>query len=117
MKWFQVFVFVLISLILSCKTSSTVHPNPEEQKKDCISEKVELFSKQECTKGASVKEYQFQGKAVFVFDRGQCGADMASDVFDVTCQKLGFLGGFMGNTSINGEDFSKAMFVRLVWQK
>ncbi len=87
-----------------------------ETKKDCITEKTALFSKNACSKGASVKEYQFQGKNVFVFDKGQCGADMTSNVLDANCQPIGMLGGIMGNTTINGEDFSKATLVRVVWE-
>lgn len=64
---------------------------------------------------AHVDLYGFQGQNVYVFDPGTCGADMAAAV-DENCNALGTLGGFVGNTKINGEEFSNAKRIREVWR-
>lgn len=84
----------------------------------CLSEKIESFSKeQNCESNISIKSYEFQGEFVIVFDPGNCGADMAAEVFDFDCERLGLLGGISGNMEINGEDFSNAVFKETVWEK
>ena len=83
----------------------------------CMINKVDDFKKTNCEKGVSVKEYLFQSKTVFVFDQGKCGADMTSEVIDEDCNSIGYLGGFAGNSKINGEEFSKATFVKTVWER
>jgi len=101
--------------LMACKThkpSSTA-----DAASACIKKSIENFSKTECDKNPNVKEYTFQGQKVFVFDPGQCGADMTSEVFDKDCKSIGFLGGFEGNVKINGEDFSNALLVKTVWEK
>lgn len=83
----------------------------------CIENKIKDFDKnQACQNGASVKKYTFQGKTVYVFDPGTCGADMAAEVIDSDCNSLGFLGGISGNTEINGENFSNAIFQSTTWE-
>jgi len=83
----------------------------------CISEKITSFSSSlVCQNGASVKEYSFQGGLVYVFSMGNCGADLSAGVYDSNCNYLGFLGGFTGNTKINGVEFSTAaVYKRTVW--
>ena len=84
---------------------------------NCIQASIKTFSESPCEKGLKVNEYTFQGTAVFVFDQNACGNDMTSEVFDKNCKSLGFLGGFVGNVKINGEDFSNALLVRTVWER
>ena len=100
-------------VILSCnKTNSENIPQ-------CIQTKIEEFGKNQstCPTGAKVDEYKFQEKTVYVFDPGLCGDDMASDVYDSNCNYLGFLGGIMGNDTINGNSFSnKAIYQERVWE-
>ena len=84
---------------------------------NCLTAKIDELSKQSCEKGASVKEYKFTGKKVFVIDQGNCGNDMTSEVLDSDCKNLGYLGGISGNTKINGSDFSSAEFVKTIWEK
>jgi hypothetical protein len=81
----------------------------------CLNAKISSFQNDCCASGASVKEYTFQQESVFVFDQGPCGADFASYVLTSNCDTLGFLGGFAGNTVINGEEFSNAVLVGTVW--
>ena len=84
----------------------------------CMETKVNAFKTEAlCPQGASVKEYTFQGSEVFVFNDGDCGADMAINVFNSNCQSLGFLGGISGNTKISGVEFSTAVYVKTIWEQ
>lgn len=91
------------------------HPKLNETMNDCLKTQIDEFSRESCNK-AVVKEYEFQEKKVYVFDQSGCGNDMAANVYDAQCKKLGFLGGFTGNMKINGEDFSNAKLLRTVWE-
>ncbi|MCE3296986.1 MAG: hypothetical protein K0R65_2700 [Crocinitomicaceae bacterium] len=85
---------------------------------DCVKAKIKSFdAESNCDKDVNVKEYRFQGKTVYVFDPGSCGADMTSEVISPDCKTLGYLGGFIGNTKINGEEFSNAVLQATVWHK
>lgn len=81
----------------------------------CLQQKIEEWKGQYCPKGKSVKQYTFQNKSVYVFEPGNCGADMQSIVLSTDCAVLGALGGFTGNMMINGEDFKSAVYVKTVW--
>lgn len=83
----------------------------------CIEKEIREFNQNSRCDDASVSEYWFQNETVFTFEPGTCGADMATPVYDAKCNRLGSLGGIQGNTKINGEDFSNAEFVRVVWKK
>ncbi|MGC4058512.1 MAG: hypothetical protein QM743_10410 [Chitinophagaceae bacterium] len=65
-----------------------------------------------CPQGNSVKQYLFQGKKVYVVAPGNCGAgeEWWWTVMDDQCNEIGYLGGFAGNTRINNEDFSNAVY-------
>ena len=95
--------------LLSCKKNSHVS--------DCIESKVDEFkSSVVCPNGASVKEYSFQGKLVYVFANGDCISDGDASVFDADCEYLSSLGGFAGNTKIKGVDFGEnANYKRTIW--
>jgi hypothetical protein len=84
---------------------------------DCLTEKIVEFEKNAPCNDVSVSEYIFQGKIVYTFEPGTCGADMQSVVYSEDCVIIGYLGGFIGNTIVNGEDFSKAVFVKTVRKK
>ncbi|MES2478973.1 MAG: hypothetical protein V4561_07795 [Bacteroidota bacterium] len=84
---------------------------------DCINSKIAELSKGGwgCETGESIKQYTFQNKTVYVLEPGTCGNDMAVYVLDANCKDMGFLGGIMGNTKINGEEFANAVYVKTVW--
>lgn len=82
----------------------------------CIQSKIPLFSSQASDSGATVKEYSFQNQHVYVFDFGPCGADMALPVLNASCDTLSYLGGFIGNTVINNEEFSQGVYLSTIWQ-
>jgi hypothetical protein len=81
----------------------------------CVQDKIAAFSMEACPTGATIKSYYFQSDFVYVFDYGPCGADMAMPVLNNSCDTLGFLGGFIGNTMINNQDFHSAEFVKTIW--
>ena len=81
----------------------------------CFDSKKEEFKKTCCSNSANIEEYTFQGKTVYVYEPGNCGADMTSEVRNEKCETMGYLGGITGNNKINGEDFSKAKFKKTVW--
>jgi len=106
---------LISSLLLSFMLASCVEIDPDSP--DCIKHSVRGFrSTEACDDGASVKEYIFQNQSVYVFDPGICGADMTSEVLDEGCETLGYLGGIAGNTIINGEDFSIAVYQKTIWE-
>jgi hypothetical protein len=48
---------------------------------------------------------------------GFCGGDLSAAVLDADCNSLGGLGGYLGNTRINGVEFSIAVYKRTVWER
>jgi hypothetical protein len=109
--------FIFICLLWTCKAHQKQDAGMQNSTPACILKKIERFSKESCTKGPNVKEYTFQNKQVFVFDQGNCGNDMTSEVVDAECNTMGYLGGFTGNVKINGEDFEHALLIKLLWEK
>lgn len=112
MKNARIIVLLILLLNISCKRQDVSKGTPR-----CVQNKIEEFSKTTCDDGVQVDKYKFQGKEVYVFEPGNCGADMTSEVIDSDCKTLGYLGGFAGNTEINGEEFSSATFIKTVWKK
>ncbi len=114
MKYYILPILLLAVLVLlSCNKLDLEKETPK-----CVENKIKNFDKeQSCDNGVNVKKYAFQGKTVYVFDPGTCGADMTSEVIDSDCNSLGFLGGISGNTKINGEEFSNATFEGIIWEK
>ena len=86
---------------------------------DCLNQKIEDFKNGDyaCSEDANVKEYEFLGEKVYVFDPGTCGADMTSEVIDEDCNSLGFLGGIAGNIEISGTNFSEAIARKIIWKR
>lgn len=99
-------LFILAIALASC---SSLPP--------CLNKEIGNFKSENSCATAKVDEYSFQGRTVYVFDPGTCGADMTSKVVDRDCKVLGHLGGFAGNTKINGESFSSAVLVKTVWKR
>lgn len=97
--------FLLSSLfILAFLIGCGKHPQKVEP--PCITDKVTLFSENpHCETGASVKEYEFKGDLVYVFDHGICIADGAAAVINYDCDTIGWLGGIGGNSEIDGVNF------------
>lgn len=84
----------------------------------CIGALINQFNSDvNCFAGVNVKKYYFQNQIVYAFNPGNCGACESIEVIDSNCNHLGYLGGLTGNGFINGDDFTTAMYVSLVWQK
>lgn len=104
-------IVLLLSLVAACN-KGIARGTPA-----CVKTKIKSFDKSSSCGSAHVDELTFQGATVYAFDPGSCGADRTTEVISSSCSSLGFLGGFAGNTRINGEDFSNAIFVKTVWKK
>ena len=107
------FWMILTLCSLSCTKMDLMRDVP-----DCIESQIRDFTHNEstCDSGSEVREYLFQGGTVFTFSEGNCGSDSGSQVFDDTCNYIGYLGGIANLKEINGENFdSNAVFIGLVW--
>lgn len=84
----------------------------------CLDSELRNFLKSggSCPSGNTVKAYDFQQKRVYVIAPGTCGADMSARVLDDKCVELGSLGGFAGNTKINNEEFSNAVYLETIYK-
>lgn len=112
MKKAIILILMVIVSVGGCRKISSAKGTPR-----CIDDKIREFEKNSSCSDIHVDQYTFQSGTVYLFDPGTCGADMQSPVYDNNCKHLGDLGGFTGNTKINGEDFSSATLVKTVWKK
>lgn len=105
-------LFILSIALLSCEKPDVPKGTPR-----CVVNKIRDFSKSSDCDGIRVDEYTFQGNTVYTFDPGNCGADMTTEVVNSDCKTLGYLGGISANTMINGEDFTKATYIKKTWSR
>lgn len=86
---------------------------------NCIEQKINAYksSKILCLSGKSAYRYTFQEKYVYVFNPGNCGADMMSEIYDADCNRICGLGGIAGNQICNGENFGEnATDETIIWK-
>lgn len=83
---------------------------------ECIETKIPSFANQACSNGANVLLYYYQENRVYVFNYGPCFVDMTATVLSEECDTMGYLGGLMGNSQINGADFSSAELMDTIWR-
>lgn len=104
--------FLLPSLLLvtACGTIEEPQETPL-----CIKDRIAVFKKDACNHNAEVRLYEFQNQMVYVLDPGYCIADGTAEVVSENCLTLGYLGGLIGNQTIQGESFEHAKFVLTVW--
>ncbi len=103
--------FILMFFLAACEKIDDDAP-------DCIKKLIKHHKSDFalCESGASVKQYLFQEKYVYVFGPGRCGADMQAPVYSENCELLGNLGGIAGNLIINGERFGQnAILIKTIW--
>lgn len=99
---------VIALLVSSCN---------QNEKDQCIDDRIANFGSEICTSGAAVKRYTFQGNTTYAIQPGNCIADGADEILDANCSVLGFVGGFGGLTDINGENYyQNATFQETIWQ-
>lgn len=113
----KAYISILLIVIFSFSACDKVELN--EEVPSCMEKKINEYknSNLPCSSGKSVYRYKFQGEYVYVFDPGNCGADMMSDVFDEACNSICGLGGIAGNITCVGDDFGKnAIEETLIWQ-
>ena len=97
-------------LSIACKESEKEVLVP-----DCVKSLIGTFWF--CDQSGAVGQYSFQRQIVYVFDPGNCGADMQAPVYNDDCECLGALGGFAGNNIINGMSFSEnAKLIKIIWK-
>jgi hypothetical protein len=107
------FIWILLIAVAVTGCDNIDNGTPE-----CIVKEIKKFSREHGCDDRSVAEYEFQGKTVYVFSPGTCGADMTSNVFNSGCTLLGTLGGITGNGEINGQNFyTNAVFIHTTWAK
>jgi hypothetical protein len=111
MKTIRLLIFVIPLFLTACEKIDSDTP-------DCIKNLIKHHDGLGlCQTGAFLNLYTFQGQNVYVFDPGQCGADMAATVYSANCEKLGILGGIAGNTKINGVEFGQvAVKIKTLWK-
>jgi hypothetical protein len=106
-------LFIILPMMFSyCRKTGKNEP-------DCINDLIKNSANNMflCDTGAHVDEYIFQGNQVYVFDPGNCGADMQAPVYDSNCMLIGALGGFTGNILINNIPFHLyAKFQKTIWR-
>jgi len=108
---FLLFLSVL-ALMMACNKLDIEKGTPKS-----IVNKIKDFDKSAVCDDAKVNEFNFQGNVVYTFEPGSCGADMTTEVVNTDGNTMGNLGGIAGNSQINGEDFSHAVFIKTVWEK
>ncbi|MFM7401176.1 MAG: DUF6970 domain-containing protein [Bacteroidota bacterium] len=105
-------VLFIVFAILSCN-----RPEVEDATPECVVNKIKAFNDSSFCSNAKVDEYTFQSNKVYIFEPGDCGADLTTEVLSADCTTLGYLGGIAGNTKINGVEFSTATFTKTIWMK
>jgi hypothetical protein len=111
MKTLNLLIFLSFFLFTACEKIEKDAPS-------CIKDLIRNHKKVVllCETGASVKQYSFQGDYVYVFDPGNCGADMNAPVYSSNCEYLGGLGGFTGNLLIKGVRFDQnSTYIKTIW--
>jgi hypothetical protein len=107
--------FVLLFTLSNCQKNEL----PSNERSNCLDRKIIEYKNSDlpCETGKSIYRYTFQGKYVYVFNPGNCGADMMSDVYNENCDQICGLGGIAGNLMCNGENFwNEAIDETLIWK-
>lgn len=114
MKAIKLFIYLTLFIsISSCNKEEIADGTPA-----CIEQLIKEFnSETDCIVAVDVRKYEFQEENVYLFKPGDCGGDMGSEIYDSECNSIGFLGGADENQIINGEDFSNAVLISVIWSK
>lgn len=112
----------IAALLVVCLAVIACKKDPLDGTPSCIQTKIKDFKttvqKSGCPQEGIVKAYLFQNDTVYTFDWAwSCIADQATPILNADCDTLGYLGGFAGNTSINGIPFSNAVFLKTIWER
>ena len=107
-------------LIIACLSILWLGCNKENENATpiCVHERLAAFDTNTACEGATVKRFDFQGNDVFLYDPGSCPQIDSIEVTDAECNVLGYLGGYLSNSFINGVEFySNSEFEALIWAK
>ena len=114
---YSLFLSLIIGFAFTgCRKNKTAKDTPK-----CVNEVIKEQKKNICAdEGSTVNEYSFQDETVYklVIAKGCFGG--ATKVFDAECNILAEAGGGISYSildTVNGESFSKAEFVRQIWEK
>ncbi len=114
MKTIKIIGLIILIGVVGCQKDGIKEDVP-----DCIREKILKFQKSDiiCDSGASVIRFDFNGRHVYVFDPGNCGADMQAGIYDGQCEEVCALGGIIGNVTCEGVSFiENATNKTLIWE-
>lgn len=114
MKSLNIVIIILIFTFSNCQKTDVKIETPE-----CMEQLIQEFENDVnfCETGKSVYQYKFQDQFVYVFNPGDCGADMMSNVYDAECNLICNLGGIAGIILCNDENFSAgATDETLIWE-
>lgn len=102
-------ILVLLAAVHSCKKGDSVDMPA------CMAERIAEFDNTIALD--SVVKYRFHNKDVYLFDHSQC-CDIGAPIYDSECNVICTMGGFIGNTDCEGENFaSNAVPISTVWRK
>jgi hypothetical protein len=102
-------IMVLLAAVHSCKKSESVDIPA------CMGARIAQFDS--TISLDSVVKYRFHDKDVYLFNHSQC-CDIGSPIYDSECNVICTMGGFIGNTNCEGENFeSNAVLIGTVWRK
>lgn len=102
---------ILVLFVLGACKKFKIEPNVPS----CIKNTAKEKTKSTTSAYASILEYGFQNQTVYVFDLDAGTTNARADIYNSNCEIIGYLGGVDGNRTVNGEDFSNAVFKRKVW--
>ncbi len=113
----KIFKVIIVSIVLfsisSCKKFDIAEGTPE-----CVEQLIKDFnSETDCITGVDVRKYEYQGGDVYLFNASDCSVETGNEIYDSECNSLGFFGGADDNKIINGEDFSDAVLISVIWTK
>jgi hypothetical protein len=110
MKKIPVILLFVALTIGSCKE--------EKLEPSCLNDNITELEDSPCEEGVQISLFEFQGGNVYLLEPGNCIADGTTEVIDVECKSLGFLGGLAGSSDINGLNFyENSTFIKVVWNK
>lgn len=100
------------SVFFSCNKLDIADGTPP-----CIKKDIQHMDECDDCINANVNMYTFQGITVYRMDPGSSVQGKNINIRDKDCNSLGLIYLNSGNDTVNGESFSKAIFVKEIWTK
>ncbi|MBK9107578.1 MAG: hypothetical protein IPM92_04140 [Saprospiraceae bacterium] len=97
-------------IYMNCGENDLLHTPP------CLLKSIQYINEYVGYQQAYIIEYEFQNGIVYYIDSGDGSEHEQFYILNSNCDSLGYLGGAVGNSIINGEDFYlKAKKIRTIW--